>query len=211
MEADRDPPEDGPTLSIIVATIGRPTLTRTLASIASQLAPGDEVIVVRDASGDPGDTARMDAMPRARGTRLAFMDDDDVYAPDGLAKMRRFASEHPGRIAIFKMEHPVGTTHWRESEPELRYGNVSSQNFLVPNVPGRLGRWHELPRPSGKGNYAGDYVFIKETIELQGEPVFVDEVTARVRPIRNPLRLLWVRARYRAALGTHIRRLRRNT
>jgi glycosyltransferase involved in cell wall biosynthesis len=200
-----------PTLSIIIATSGRPTLKRTLASIAGQLQPGDEVIVVRDASGDPGDTARMDAMPRARGSHLAFMDDDDVYSRDGLERMRRFARQHPDRVAIFKMEHPVGTTHWRENEPELRYANVSSQTFLVPNVPGRLGRWHEVPRTSGKGMYAGDYVFILETVELQGEPVFVDEVIAYIRPIRNPLRLLWVRARYRAALGTRVRRLLRRT
>jgi glycosyltransferase involved in cell wall biosynthesis len=200
-----------PTLSIIIPTSGRPTLKRTLASIADQLRPGDEVIVVRDAWGDSGDTARMDAMARARGSHLAFMDDDDVYARDGLERMRCFARRQPNRIAIFKMEHPVRTTHWRENEPELRYANVSSQNFLVPNVPGRLGRWHEVPRPSGKGMYAGDYVFIRETIELQGEPVFVDEVTTYIRPVRNPLKLLWLRARYRAALRTRARRLLRRT
>jgi len=196
-----------PTLSIIVATQGRKTLKRTLRSIARQLQQGDEVLVLCDDSGDAGDTPRMKAMPRARGTYLTFIDDDDVYAPGALDAMRRFAREHPGRIGIFKMRHPVGTTHWREGEPVLRYANVSTQTFLVPNVPGRLGRWQAgRPRPGG-GVYAGDYVFITETVELQGEPVFVDEVTVYARPIRNPLRLLWIRARHRAALRTRLRAL----
>jgi glycosyltransferase involved in cell wall biosynthesis len=198
-----DPP---PTFSIIVATAGRPSLRRTLASITPQLEPGDEIMVVCDASGDAGDTPRMSAMPRARGTHLAFLDDDDVYAPDALEKMRRFAREHPGRIGIFKMEHPAGTTHWREGEPELRYANVSTQTFLVPNVPGKLGRWQEgAPRPGG-GEYAGDYVFITETARLQGDPVFVDEVTVYARPV-HPLRRLWLRARRLAGLRTRARRL----
>ena len=82
-----------PTFSIVVATSGRPTLNRTLSSIAPQLEPGDEIIVVCDDTGDAGDTARMDAMPRATGSHLTFIDDDDVYAPDALEKMRRFARE----------------------------------------------------------------------------------------------------------------------
>jgi hypothetical protein len=198
-----------PTLSIIVGTAGRPTLSRTLASITPQLRPGDEIMILCDDSGDAGDTPRMDAMPRASGTHLSFLDDDDVYAPDALEMMRRFAREHPGRIGIFKMEHVVGTTHWRKDEPVLRYANVSTQTFLVPNVPGKLGRWEEQPRPHDpEKTYAGDYMFLTETIRLQGqEPVFVDEVTVYVRPV-GLLRRLWARARYRAALRTRLRRLR---
>lgn len=162
--------------------------------------------MVCDDSGDAGDSARMSAMPRARGSHLAFIDDDDVYAPGALAAMRRFAREHPNRVGIFKMRHVVGTTHPREGEPVLRYANVSTQTFFVPNVPGKLGRWAEIPRP-GAGVYAGDYAFITQTVELQGEPIFVDEVTVLVRPERNPLRRAWVRARYRAGLRSRLLRL----
>jgi glycosyltransferase involved in cell wall biosynthesis len=195
-----------PTLSIIVATSGRRSLRRTLASIAPQLEPGDEIIVACDASGDAGDTPRNAAMPRARGTHLAFLDDDDVYAKDAFEKFRRFAREHPGRIGIFKIKHVVGTTHWRKDEPVLRYANVSTQTYLVPNVPGQLGSWHYRPRPNRPGEvHAGDYVFITETVELNGrEPIFVDEVTVYVRPVGR-LRTAWARARYRAALGTRLR------
>jgi glycosyltransferase involved in cell wall biosynthesis len=197
-----------PTISIVVPTTGRPTLTRTLASIAPQLRPGDEIIVVRDATGDSGDTPRMDAMRRARGTHLAFLDDDDVYVPDGLEKMRRFARANPDRIGIFKMEHRTGTTHWREGEPILRYSNVSTQNFLVPNVPGKLGRWQTQAQPaSPDATWAGDWVFLTETIALQGqEPLFVDEVTVYFRPAGWPVRA-WARARRYAQLRTRLRRV----
>jgi glycosyltransferase involved in cell wall biosynthesis len=183
--------------SIIVATSGRPTIHRTLRSILPQLEPGDEVMVVRDASSDAGDTPRNDAMPRARGTHLLFMDDDDVYVPGALGTMRRFADENPGRIGIFKLEYAVGNRRW--VEPELRYKNVSTQTFLVPNVPGKLGRWER------HGRVAGDFVFIEETVRLQGEPIFVDEVTVLARPESNRLKRAWVRARFRLRLGTRLR------
>lgn len=195
-----------PTLSIIVPTRGRKTLERTLRSISGQLQPGDEVIVLRDETGDSGDSARMSGMERARGSHLAFMDDDDVYRPGALEMMRRFARDHPGRIGIFKMQHPVGTTHWRDGEPVLRYANVSTQNFLIPNLPGRLGRWTDRPPRPGGGVYDGDYAFIDRTVELQGEPLFVDEVTVLARPVRNPLRLAWIRLRYRTRLRSRLDR-----
>lgn len=195
-----------PTLSIIVPTRGRKTLERTLRSISGQLQPGDEVIVLRDETGDSGDSARMSGMERARGSHLAFMDDDDVYRPGALEMMRRFARDHPGRIGIFKMQHPVGTTHWRDGEPVLRYANVSTQNFLIPNLPGRLGRWTDRPPRPGGGVYDGDYAFIARTVELQGEPLFVDEVTVLARPVRNPLRLVWIRLRYRTRLRSRLDR-----
>ena len=51
--------------------------------------------------------------------------------------------------------------------------------YVVPNTPGKLGRWER------HGRIAGDYVFIEETVRLQGEPVFVEEVTVLMRPERN--------------------------
>ena len=73
-------------------------------------------------------------------------------------------------------------------------------------MPGKLGCWQAGRLRPGGGEYAGDYVFITETAELQGEPVFVDEVTVFARPVRNPLRLAWIRLRYRARLRSRLRR-----
>ena len=188
------------TFSVILATRGRRTLTRTLDSLIGQLEPGDELMILCDDSDDAGDTPRNDAMPRARGSHLLFIDDDDVYAPGAFRTMRRFADENPGRIGIFKLEYVVRTRRW--IEPVLRYKNVSTQTFLVPNAPGKLGHW-----AATKG-VAGDFVFIRETARLQGEPAFVDEVTVFARPERNPFKRALVRARYRARLGTRLRALR---
>ena len=188
------------TFTIILGTSGRNTLTRTLKSITAQLEPGDELMIIRDDSGDAGDTPRNQSMSRAAGTHLLFMDDDDVYVPGALAKMRRFADENPGKIGIFRIEYTVGPKRWKV--PELKNRNVSTQTFLVPNVPGKLGVWEH------RGTVHGDFIFIEETARLQGEPVFVDEVTVRVRPIRNPLKVLVIRARYHAALGTRLRAAR---
>jgi glycosyltransferase involved in cell wall biosynthesis len=188
------------TFSVILATSGRPTLLRTLDSLLPQLEAGDELMIVRDASGDAGDTPRNDAMPRARGSHLLFIDDDDVYVAGAFARMRRFAEENPGRIGIFKLEYVVRTRRW--VDPVLRYKNVSTQTFLVPNVPGKLGRWKATDR------VAGDFAFIEETASLQGEPLFVDEVTVLARPERNPLKRALVRARYRARVGTRLRTFR---
>jgi glycosyltransferase involved in cell wall biosynthesis len=186
------------TFSVILATAGRPTLARALRSLVGQLEPGDELMILRDDSGDAGDTPRNDAMPRARGSHLLFIDDDDMYAPGALARMRRFADENPQRIGIFKLEYAAGNHRW--VDPVLRYKNVSTQMFVVPNVPGKLGRWER------DGRVAGDFQFIAETARLQGDPLFVDDVTVLARPEPNPLKRFLVRARYRAALRTRLAR-----
>ena len=191
--------------SVIVPTAGRGTLLGTLESIVGQLEPGDEVIVLRDSSGDWGHSARNDAMPRAKGTHLLFQDDDDQYANGAIAEMRRFAREQPDRIGIFRMRYLDGRLLW--ADPELRYKNVGTPTFLIPNVPGKLGRWES------DGKRDGDYVFIEETVALQGDPVFCDHVVTHVRTDRRPARRQVQRVleavsrlRYRAAPRTRLRR-----
>ena len=191
--------------SVIVPTAGRGTLLGTLESIVGQLEPGDEVIVLRDGAGDFGHSARNDAMPRAKGTHLLFQDDDDQLANGAIAEMRRFAREQPDRIGIFRMRYLDGRLLW--ADPELRYKNVSTQTFLIPNVPGKLGRWES------DGKRDGDYVFIEETVALQGDPVFCDHVVTYVRTDRRPARRqvqrvleALSRLRYRAAPRTRLRR-----
>jgi glycosyltransferase involved in cell wall biosynthesis len=191
-----------PTFTVIMTTKGRASVTDTFASFAAQLEPGDEFIMVRDSTGDYGDAAVNDAMPRANGTHLLFMDDDDVYAPGAFAAMREFAAQNPDRIGIFRMESTVGTRIW--NEPVFRFKNVSTQNYVVPNIPGKLGRWH-TDSPDRRN---GDWYFIKETAELQGEPILVDKVTVYFAPERNPFKRAYLKARYRARLGTRLRALR---
>jgi glycosyltransferase involved in cell wall biosynthesis len=194
------------TFSVIVPTRGRRSLAATLDSLAEQLEPGDEVLVRCTRDEDFGNAARRSLIERAEGTHLVFIDDDDQLARGALAAMRRVAREHPGRVAIFRMRYLDGRVLWRE--PVLRERNVSSQMFLVPNVPGKLGTWESPDYPR-----MADWSFISETARLQGEPLFREEVVAHIRSDRRPLpraaKRLWAplaEARYRLAPRTRLRR-----
>src|SRR3954469_10559452 len=184
-----------PSFSIIVPTIARDTLPYTFRSIAPQLLPGDEVLVLCNSDGDWGANARNHAIPRARGTHLVFLDDDDEWVPGALAAMRRFAREKPDRIGIFKMELPDGNRLW--DSREVRYGNVGTPMFVVPNLPGKLGMWKVV------GEQGPDWNFISETVALQGEPIFCDELTVRLRP-RGTFVNRWAQFRYRARVGARV-------
>jgi len=197
---------DRVTFSVILPTRGRSTLRGTLASITEQLEPGDEAIVRCSRDEDFGNKARQSMIERAKGTHLVFMDDDDQFATGALATMRRFALENPGRIGIFRMRYLDGRVLW--TEPVLRLRNVSSQMLCVPNVPGKLGRWE-----SPEYERIADYEFVRQTAELQGEPIFREEIVAHIRSDRRPLGRLRKRIttpvadlRFRTAPGTRLRR-----
>ncbi|HRV17841.1 MAG TPA: glycosyltransferase family A protein [Myxococcota bacterium] len=192
-----------PTLSIIIPTIGRPTLRRTLESIkAQQLIDGDEVILVQDGpadesvknllteyqlpgwydatgkqSHDAGATPRNYAMPRAKGKLLLFMDDDDRYLPNAFQEIRKEAQQHPKRPLMFRMYHR-DTVLWRIKE--LRRGNVSTQMGCIPNEPNRLAWW-----PPGSTN---DYQFFRSTLNLwpPASLIWCPEIIAAVDQIGTP-------------------------
>lgn len=183
-------------LSIIIPTIGRRTLRRTLRTIEEQETFDDdvEVLVVgdgprpaaraqfeREAAGHPswvylehgprpgwGHAQRMAGLAQARGRYVMFINDDDGYAPGALAAIRRAMDEHPGRVVIFKMDR-IGILYWRR--PVLRQGDVSVQMYLVPNIRGKLGTMTDPIR------YESDFDFIAQTVDLQGtEPVWREEI-----------------------------------
>lgn len=193
-------------LSIIVPTTGRATLARTLASITAQVTKDDRVIVVADLAkakrtwgdivkkaarrtpcrwslvavngGDYGYTARTKGISHADTTHLAFIDDDDIYLPGAFTAMRREAGDVP---AIFRMEHPVYQPIW--AIPEIRFANVGTPMFVVPNKPELLGEWSAHVQGTG-----GDYTFIKGCCERMGDPTWHEQAIARVRPEAWPRR-----------------------
>jgi hypothetical protein len=83
-----------------------------------------------------------------------FIDDDDQYELNALTDIRNRVLQHPGKILIFKMRH-AGEILW--TKPQLTLGNVSTQMFVVPNVPAQLGVWPP-------GVYAGDYAFLRQCV-----------------------------------------------
>ena len=161
-----------PTFSINVATSGRPTLTRTLASLAPQLEHGDELLVIRNNEAPWGHATRDEAMHRAKGSHLWFMDDDDIATPYALEDIRGQVVQAPDAVHIFKMQH--GTlVLWKDAV--ARVGNVGTPMMVIPNVEGLLGRWGT--------QYEADGYFLQETLALrQDEPVFHEQIVALIRP-----------------------------
>jgi glycosyltransferase involved in cell wall biosynthesis len=142
------------TLSVIIPTRERPTLLRqALDSVAAQTRSPDEVIVV-----DDGDTPRDDTPPEgvrwirqeaphgaararnlgaslARGTLLAFLDDDDTWAPTYLAEAEQFARSQMLELlltAFLKVKvHEDGR---RDVTPEkVPPAALQPEDFLVRN------------------------------------------------------------------------------
>lgn len=192
-----------PTLSVILPTVGRPTLVRALASVYTQrLIPGDEILVCPDGPGplavvrelrlthpcqvldlggpygDPGHSLRNRAMPRARADWLVFLDDDDEFTPGAFEVIRReLTREVPYQ---FRMAYPDGRVLW--TEPVLRLGNVSTIMTVVPRR-GPLGTWRERGKE-------GDYHFLRQTVELYSNEIeWRKQVITLVRPPRaGPVR-----------------------
>lgn len=182
------------TISVVIPTLGRPSLAATLESCAG----ADEVIVVLDTSRGAtreslppmppdsiftegafgvtgGHAGRVHGIRCATGTHLAFMDDDDVYAPGAFDAMRDAACDAP---VIFRMDHYTHGVLWWE--PVIRFGNVSTQQYLIPNEPAKLGNW--TPHAPGLPEPGGDYTFIKECSENFGGVVWRDEIVSVLRP-----------------------------
>lgn len=206
------PAPDGPrpTFSVVVPTLGRRTLARTLASVASQIEPGDEIIVECSDENDVGNSGRQRGVEAATSSHLLFCDDDDVFLPGALAVMRRFAGEHPTAIGIFRRRFNTGPPQWLE--PVLRPGNVQNMGFVIPNVRGKLGEWGPTsldPARRAELEAAGvrpwtEVHYVTDTAELQGaEVIFCDVIVGHARPEENPLR----RLRYRLRLRTRLRGL----
>lgn len=192
---------DDVTLSVVIPTISRPTLARTLASLKDQdWREGDEVLLVGDGpqpqarelwgqfglpgfyvelprGGHWGHVVRNAVLDEglASGSHLAALDDDDCFAPGAVGVMRGAVGLEPGRPHLFRMDWRTigGKVLWEERV--LRVGNVGTPMFVAPNDPGRLGRYGMT--------YEGDFAFIRGTCDrYEGGPVWRPEVTILCRP-----------------------------
>ena len=170
------------TFSIIVVTLGRPSLPHLLGSIARQIEMGDEVLVVGERPDSParacveelgwpfrfyfcpdpaprlyGQPQRNWIIALAKGDYLNYQDDDDEMANGIMPVMRRNCKQQPGKIFIYQMRKPDGSLHPGYPPERLAGG----QCFVWPNIPGRMGLFTY--------KYTGDQDFMNTTIALHPE------------------------------------------
>lgn len=178
-------------ISFIVPTTGRPSLIDTLRSIECQA--GDEILVIGnggDVALDPrvthirmenrhdwGATERMVGLAAAKGRYLAFMDDDDVYAPCARGYMADAVATTPDQPVLFRMQYPDGHQLW--ATPAIAMGNVSTQMMLIPNDRAKLGSWLSGRREcdfdflASSGWLTDQFVFRPEVLSYRSEEKYV--------------------------------------
>jgi glycosyltransferase involved in cell wall biosynthesis len=186
-------------LSIVIPTLGRPTLARTVFSFIGQLHDGDEVIFVADPKGDvdyvkwmreasssrlgvdwrhtvhggPGGwglTQRNRGLEMATGDLVWFLADDDVATPWALDAIR--SEVHPSEPwSIFRAGR-ANDDPWIWVDQEIRRGNLDADCIVCP--PGVSARWGL--------DYSGDYDFAVALAEELGPPVWRQDIVAVTKP-----------------------------
>lgn len=182
-------------LSIIVPTHDGEGLETLFASVADQLLPGDEVLIVWDTfeSTPPlmlpfsvyqgrylshntghhcwGHCQINYGITQATGDYLIFIDDDDCFPDGALQTIRAAADAQPvPRPLLFQF---YSRRHGRTLPPrhEVRESAIGGHAMVVPNIPEQLGRW--------ACRYAGDFDWIVSTLALWPDgPAWYDDVIA---------------------------------
>lgn len=117
----------------------------------------------------------------ARGDYWHCSDDDDIWAPGAVEKMRTGIAVRPGAVHLFRFRAYNGLTYWLQ--PGLVVRNFIGGHCLVaPNVPGKYGQFAP--------EYSGDFDQIEQTVNLNGGPgaaVWHNQIVAIARPTAGVL------------------------
>lgn len=159
------------TISYIIPSLNRRTLTRTIDSIEARA--GDEIIVEYDKPRMNmwGNPQRNLGMAKATGDWLAFIDDDDYYVPGHREIQEQAMIEARGMPILFRMKYPSGNILWKDKR--IYPGNVSTPMILVPNNKEMLHYWE------GRRNTA-DYIFISKWKWPRTKTVWREEIIALI-------------------------------
>jgi hypothetical protein len=175
-------------LCVIVPTVGRPSLKRTLDSLRPQLRPEDLAIVACDVTGVKArEVALMsegfmvinvgsqtpwghnacntvlDRLP-AEVTHTWRLDDDDVAPPHALRWLRRAACGLP---VFARMALSPTLLVWTAAE--LSQGNIGSPCILAPRSEARWG-----------ARYEGDFDYAFALFREHRECLWLDRVVAEI-------------------------------
>ena len=199
-----------PWLSVVIPTVGRDTLQRTLDALAAQPeSEGVEVLVVADTFGGRtaaleqacarvetagytwlehdggvhcvGQPQRTFGARQARAPWVWFGQDDNVAAQDSLAAIEAAIDAHPhARPLFFRMRTHWGACIWRE--PQLMLGNIDADCLVFPRAIAQQVEWGL--------RYEGDYDAAARASAISaGDVGWVDQVVAVARP--RPTQYWW--------------------
>lgn len=192
-------------LSLLVPTLGRPSLARALNSVKDQLASGDEVIVVGDTHDGElpevealvrdygkqfrylahdaghhcwGHCTLMYGINRANGDYIHCSDDDDCWSPDALDAMRGAIAElNEPHPLLFRFRSWYGPVFWSQ-RGLIAEGQIGGHCLVTPNIPDRIGVFG--------CRYEGDYDYILSTLQKWPRGIldaqWVDRIVAIARP-----------------------------
>lgn len=90
---------DGHSISVIIPTIGRHTLTLCREALARQTRPAEEIITVVDHDRRGAAWARNEGLRRAKGDLIAFIDDDAIAPSDWLERLARAIDKYGAAAA----------------------------------------------------------------------------------------------------------------
>jgi glycosyltransferase involved in cell wall biosynthesis len=132
---------DGRVVSVVIPTLGRPTIEETRKALAAQTRPPDEVIVVLDSERRGEVWARNEGIRRSRGDVIASTDDDCVPPPDWLERLLLAIDRHDaaGAGGTFRETDPLlagkrGRRRFPSEEcvdgPEGWVGNTGNVAYL---------------------------------------------------------------------------------
>lgn len=174
--------------NVVIATAGRDSLQAMVDSIAPQLEKQDYLTIIWDCQAIPlqinskcqvitlqneeplgywGHGSRNRWMQELPGDYFMNGDDDDVYMPGCMKKIREVCKEE--KLYVFKFDYQ-GTTV--PMYPEVKVANIGTSCGVYPKV---------TPFPKWEHVYGGDGMFYEALAKIL--PVeFVDHVIYKVTP-----------------------------
>ena len=161
--------------------------------IRRQGAQGRWTVWSRDNTGHYGHVARNEALDHlaALDDGPAWMwscDDDDLPAPDALARIRVAAESDEAEWYLFQMRgggaSPFANVTIPNRGEEILVGNIGTPMILAPvacEARFGLSARREFGRTFEPG-YFGDYEYAESLQQKLGDPVWVPHVVAEIRP-----------------------------
>lgn len=111
-------------------------------------------------------------MPLARGDFLMFVDDDDLFIPGAIAKVREIIAGAPGAMHAFRI---VGADLRNKDGSWIRSGAATA----IPNIPERLGVWDD-------GHCDTEWHFVATTLKHYSDNLILHDIPIYlIRPLTD--------------------------